>query len=24
VARLSIDELRDLTRERILGLIEWP
>jgi 1-acyl-sn-glycerol-3-phosphate acyltransferase len=24
VARLPIDELRDLTRERILGLIEWP
>jgi 1-acyl-sn-glycerol-3-phosphate acyltransferase len=24
VARLSIDELRDLTRERIGGLIEWP
>jgi 1-acyl-sn-glycerol-3-phosphate acyltransferase len=24
VARLSIDELRDLTRDRILGLIEWP
>ncbi len=24
VARLSIDELRSLTRERILGLIEWP
>ncbi len=24
VARLSIDELRDLTRERILRLVEWP
>ena len=24
VARLSIDQLRELTRERILGLIEWP
>jgi hypothetical protein len=24
VARLQIEELRDLTRERILGLIEWP
>jgi 1-acyl-sn-glycerol-3-phosphate acyltransferase len=24
VARLSLEELRDLTRERILALIEWP
>ncbi len=24
VARLSIDELRDLTRERIRALVEWP
>jgi 1-acyl-sn-glycerol-3-phosphate acyltransferase len=24
VARRSIDELRDLVRERILGMIEWP
>jgi 1-acyl-sn-glycerol-3-phosphate acyltransferase len=24
VESLSIDELRDLTRERILALVEWP